>query len=105
MVTIDEAHCISQWRLDFRPYYKEIPEFIKTLSNRPIASAYTATATKEVVEEIIKLIELQNPVKSIIGFDRPNLFYQVVKTSDQYSYRIMIRGSNRSAIFYEKRKR
>lgn len=86
MVAIDEAHCISQWGHDFRPSYLEIPRFINSLNKRPIVSAYTATATKEIVDEINRLIGLKNPLISIVGFDRPNLFYQVVKAKDKFNY-------------------
>lgn len=86
LVAIDEAHCISQWGHDFRPSYLEIPTFIDSLEERPVVAAFTATATKEIIEEIKFLIRLNNPLESIIGFDRPNLFYQVVKVSNKFSY-------------------
>lgn len=86
LVAIDEAHCISQWGHDFRPSYVEIPRFIAALEKRPMLAAFTATATVEVVEEIKNLIELDNPVEAITGFDRPNLTYRVAKPSDKFTY-------------------
>ena len=70
MLAIDEAHCISQWGQDFRPSYLKIVDFIEKLPRRPVVSAFTATATKEVRGDIIDILQLQNPVMLTTGFDR-----------------------------------
>jgi len=85
MLTIDEAHCISQWGHDFRPSYARIPEFIAQLKTRPIVSAFTATATTKVRDDIIHLLELRDPTVLGTGFDRPNLYFEVQKPKDKYS--------------------
>lgn len=78
MLTVDEAHCISQWGQDFRPSYLEIAGFLKRLPRRPIVSAFTATATERVKNDIVASLGLNNPVTMVTGFDRPNLFFRVV---------------------------
>ena len=77
MVTVDEAHCISQWGQDFRPSYLKIVQFIKELSIRPIVSAFTATATEEVKNDILCVLGLQEPKVLVTGFDRQNLYFGV----------------------------
>lgn len=76
-VAVDEAHCVSQWGQDFRPSYLKIPEFIRKLSSRPVIGAFTATATDEVRNDIIKILELKDPFIITTGFDRPNLYFEV----------------------------
>lgn len=78
MLTVDEAHCISQWGQDFRPSYLEIAGFLTRLPRRPIVSAFTATATERVKNDIVASLGLNNPVTIVTGFDRPNLFFRVV---------------------------
>jgi len=77
MVTEDEAHCISQWGQDFRPSYLKIIDFVNGLSQRPIRSAFTATATEKVKNDIACILNLNNPDIVITGFDRENLYYWV----------------------------
>ena len=79
MVVIDEAHCVSQWGHDFRPSYRDIASYIKSLPKRPVVGAFTATATKRVKEDILKLIRLSDPYVHTTGFDRPNLYFEVQK--------------------------
>ena len=83
MVTVDEAHCVSQWGQDFRPSYLQIPEFINALPQRPIVSAFTATATPKVREDILNLLALQSPYMLVTSFDRPNLYFEVQKPKDK----------------------
>lgn len=74
LVSVDEAHCISQWGQDFRPSYLKIADFIDALPHRPVVAAFTATATAEVQQDIIRLLRLIDPMCNVTGFDRPNLF-------------------------------
>ena len=83
MVAVDEAHCVSQWGHDFRPSYRKIHSMIECLSRRPIVTAFTATATPHVKEDIVKLLDLYHPFKYISSFDRSNLYFEVRKPSNK----------------------
>ena len=84
MIAVDESHCVSQWGQDFRPSYLKIAEFVAQLPKRPVISAFTATATKEVREDIARLLGLQDPFCTTTGFDRENLYFAVKTPKDKY---------------------
>ena len=102
MVTVDEAHCVSQWGQDFRPNYLKIATFIERLSYRPVISAFTATATQEVRDDIISILKLKDPFTITTGFDRENLSYRVTKPADKFHSLLAVAKSNRdkSGIVY-----
>ena len=102
MVTVDEAHCISQWGQDFRPSYMKIVEFVNLLGKRPVMSASTSTATERVREDIVCTLGLVNPYTLITGFDRENLFFQVdkPKNKDQYIVDYIGKHPGDSGIIY-----
>ena len=102
MITVDEAHCISQWGQDFRPSYMDIAEFVNVLDKRPIISAFTATATQNVREDIICSLGLTNPYFLVTGFDRENLFFQVDKpqSKDRFILDYLDRHKGESGIMY-----
>ena len=84
MVTVDEAHCVSQWGQDFRPSYLKISAFIRSLPVRPVISAFTATATHEVKDDIADLLGLVQPFIITTGYDRSNLFFSVIRPDNKY---------------------
>lgn len=102
MVTVDESHCISQWGQDFRPSYLKIVEFVKNLPKRPIVSAFTATATEEVKNDILCTLSLADPEVVITGFDRKNLYYSVenIRRKDEFIMEYIEKHPTESGIIY-----
>ena len=102
MVTVDEAHCISQWGQDFRPSYLKILDFLAALPQRPLVSAFTATATAEVRDDIIRALGLEDPFVITTGFDRPNLYFAVEKPSSKPSALLahLLQRRDKSGIVY-----
>ena len=101
-VAVDEAHCISQWGQDFRPSYLRILNFIDGLVRRPVLGAFTATATKQVREDVERILQLRDPVRVITGFDRPNLYFEVLrpKAKEQELMYLLSARRNKSGIVY-----
>ncbi len=85
LLAVDEAHCVSQWGQDFRPSYLNINTFLAQLPVRPVIGAFTATATEEVKRDIVSFLRLRDPVTVSTGFDRPNLFFSVLRPDNKSS--------------------
>lgn len=102
MVAVDEAHCLSQWGHDFRPSYRNILNFTNSLRIKPIISAFTATATPEVKTDIINLLGLKQPNVFVTGFDRPNLYFSVLRgeVKDKFVIDYIKKHQDEAGIIY-----
>lgn len=101
-LAVDEAHCISQWGQDFRPSYLRIVNFIDALPARPVVGAFTATATMQVRQDVERTLKLRNPVRTVTGFDRPNLYFEVIhpELKDRELKRLLTARRGKSGIIY-----
>ena len=102
MLAVDEAHCISQWGQDFRPSYLRIVEFIRRLPRRPVIAAFTATATEKVRQDVKRILELRSPVEVVTGFDRPNLYFEVLhpELKEAELLKLLEKRKGKSGIVY-----
>lgn len=101
-VAVDEAHCISQWGQDFRTSYLKIVDFLEKLPYRPTVSAFTATATQQVQEDVARILQLNDPLYVVTGFDRPNLHYEVLRPKNRSAVlrELLQERRNKSGIIY-----
>jgi len=102
LLAVDEAHCISQWGQDFRPSYLKILQFIRHLKRRPVVAAFTATATEEVRRDVVRILELREPLCVVTGFDRPNLRWEVLRPKQKAPalLRLLRARGGQSGIIY-----
>ena len=102
LVAVDEAHCISQWGQDFRPSYLRIVDFIRRLPRRPVIAAFTATATAKVRDDVKRILGLRSPVEVVTGFDRPNLYFEVLhpEMKEAELLKLLEKRKNKSGIIY-----
>lgn len=101
LIAVDEAHCISQWGQDFRPAYLDIPKLVSRLHVRPVLAAFTATATPRVQSDILKTLGLHNPLTTVTGFDRANLYFEVKRPKNKYEALIQyLKANDAEGIVY-----
>lgn len=102
MIAVDEAHCVSQWGHDFRPSYTKIAEMTALLPIRPVIAAFTATATPQVKDDIVRLLNLRHPFTLTTGFDRKNLYFEVSKPKNKTAalFQYLRENKNKSGIIY-----
>lgn len=104
LITVDEAHCVSQWGQDFRSSYLGIGEFIASLPTRPTVAAFTATATEKVRRDIVRLLGLKTPEITVTGFDRANLYFDIInmptKRKNAWICEYAAKHSDESGVVY-----
>lgn len=100
-ITVDEAHCISEWGHDFRPEYREIANIRRHFPDA-VLSGFTATATPQVQSDIVNNLVLKNPRKFVASFDRKNLYLQIIPKRDSFQQTVefLDKHPKQSGIIY-----